>query len=890
MSEDIQNSEAAPVEESGAASVPALLSGSLDEGNGTAAPAVEQIEAAQAYGKIAPRLRVLGYPKPIPIAPGTKKPPEGFYAWTQPATDENIAIWANQFPKAGTGLVCGDLIAIDIDILRDGVAADLEQRTRERLGDTPLLRIGRAPKRLLVYRTETPFAGFKHHPIEVLAQGNQFVAFAIHPDTGKPYRWMGKSPLEVPFADLPVVTEDLVRDLVVELWDMIPPDLLPPPKPRPGVSEEKTVKLPRSLRDLCSAAIADYLAWVPELFPRVRKVGGSLRVRPEWGGCDGNGNGLEEMVGFHAKGIHDFGNERPMTALEVVEKARDCSQAEAAIWLAERLGVEYTPPPTFDEVMVVAKALTRDSLPPDIRHAVALAARLEDDLERSRAESAIKTNSKSKVGDIRRLMAEFRAQEIAPDAEGQPEDEGLRTAHETLFRHYAGGKHLIRAMDRNFWAYTSTHWVRRNDEQVKHHVLKVATDLYDDNVAGIVEEATKVLTYDRAAPDDVLRLTSEPHPVINCKNGELWIGDDGTVEFRPHRAESYLTYTLGCDYDPDAQCPEFDKALLGIFGKSSDPKGMVRHMMEVIGFLIQPKRPFPAWFLLHGNGRNGKSAIMETVQKLVSTDAIHSGRIGEMETNRFAIGELAGKLILLDDDVNTDTKLPAGFIKKISERKPLTGELKFKPCFTFVANCVPVLLSNDFPRTADISGGMRRRVFVIPFDQRFGTVEAAIAGHEIPSSEPVVAEDQNLFRRIHARELSGVLNRAIEGLRRLVQRGRFDEPADCVMARQRWLNEANSLVAFIAERLEPLHRTSDGVVSTDSAALLLADAERPRAGVLLKDVFDDYKDWCVTNNYKATVPRNGLKRALESLDYVVSRNNDAGEHMLMGFRLSPTPF
>jgi hypothetical protein len=47
MSEDIQNSEAAPVEDSGTASMPALLSGSLDEGNFTAAGAGEQKQLAR---------------------------------------------------------------------------------------------------------------------------------------------------------------------------------------------------------------------------------------------------------------------------------------------------------------------------------------------------------------------------------------------------------------------------------------------------------------------------------------------------------------------------------------------------------------------------------------------------------------------------------------------------------------------------------------------------------------------------------------------------------------------------------------------------------------------------------------------------------------------------
>ena len=45
----------------------------------------------------------------------------------------------------------------------------------------------RAPKRLLVYRTAVPFAGRKRHPLEVLARGQQFVAYAVHPNTGRPY-------------------------------------------------------------------------------------------------------------------------------------------------------------------------------------------------------------------------------------------------------------------------------------------------------------------------------------------------------------------------------------------------------------------------------------------------------------------------------------------------------------------------------------------------------------------------------------------------------------------------------------------------------------------------------------------------------------------------------
>jgi hypothetical protein len=41
---------------------------------------------------------------------------------------------------------------------------------------------------MLVYRTAAPFKGIKRHPLEVLCLGQQFVAYAVHPDTREPER------------------------------------------------------------------------------------------------------------------------------------------------------------------------------------------------------------------------------------------------------------------------------------------------------------------------------------------------------------------------------------------------------------------------------------------------------------------------------------------------------------------------------------------------------------------------------------------------------------------------------------------------------------------------------------------------------------------------------
>src|SRR4051794_20872032 len=95
------------------------------------------------------------------------------------------------------------------------------------LGETEALRIGLAPKRLLVYRAEAPFAGFKRHPIEVLARGQQFVAFAIHPETGQPYQWPLESLADIDASTLPEVTEEKCRAFVAAAFELIPEALRP---------------------------------------------------------------------------------------------------------------------------------------------------------------------------------------------------------------------------------------------------------------------------------------------------------------------------------------------------------------------------------------------------------------------------------------------------------------------------------------------------------------------------------------------------------------------------------------------------------------------------------------------------------------------------------------
>jgi hypothetical protein len=177
------------------------------------------------------RLMDNGYPV-IPIMPGAKVPGhfrKGGWAaypdWTRHcdrATKSfEIDIW-RRWPDCAVGIACGAVVGIDIDVPDASVAVALTDLAKRMLGETPCLRIGQAPKRLLVYRADTAFRGRKRHPLEVLARGQQFVAYAIHPVTGQPYAWPEDGLTDTPLADLPEITEAACDAFLDAAWDMVP--------------------------------------------------------------------------------------------------------------------------------------------------------------------------------------------------------------------------------------------------------------------------------------------------------------------------------------------------------------------------------------------------------------------------------------------------------------------------------------------------------------------------------------------------------------------------------------------------------------------------------------------------------------------------------------------
>lgn len=344
---------------------------------------------------------------------------------------------------------------------------------------------------------------------------------------------------------------------------------------------------------------------------------------------------------------------------------------------------------------------------------------------------------------------------------------------------FKGGAHLAYT-DGAFRRFDRTHWRPLSVEELGREILAhlpPAARLGGRQARTLVREVIDLLKMRQATGPDRSHL-DEPLPVINFANGELWIDPEGLVELRPHDPASRLPYCLDVVYDPQATCPLYDRTLGEIFSASTAPAALITFWHEFTGYILQPARPDARIFVGWGKGNDGKTALAGLLVRLLGRQRVAAMPVGQLASNRFMLGHLAGKPLLLDDDVAVGTILPDGLLKTISEAKVVTGEPKHRDAFEFRVSATPLLLCNGVPHLLDTSHGFRRRLTVIPFERQFTSVET----------------DLTLFARVWATERSGVLNRALEGLQRVIRRGwKFDLPEAVNQASAAWWAEATSV-------------------------------------------------------------------------------------------------
>jgi hypothetical protein len=152
-----------------------------------------------------------------------------------------------------------EIVALDADILNPEHAAYANELADNTLGETPLVRIGLAPKYIRIFRAGDPIKSRKLHPLEIFSGSGQFVGFGWHGKAGRPYLWPHESPLTISTDShaIPVITQAKLDRFTNELFKIVPRRLLVPTRQgRPG-----NAGAPQTINDRLRMLTTMYGSW-----------------------------------------------------------------------------------------------------------------------------------------------------------------------------------------------------------------------------------------------------------------------------------------------------------------------------------------------------------------------------------------------------------------------------------------------------------------------------------------------------------------------------------------------------------------------------------------------------------------------------------------------------
>jgi putative DNA primase/helicase len=223
-------------------------------------------------------------------------------------------------------------------------------------------------------------------------------------------------------------------------------------------------------------------------------------------------------------------------------------------------------------------------------------------------------------------------------------------------------------------------------------------------------------------------------------------------------------------------------------------------MQEWIGYCLYARYQIHKAMILLGPGANGKSTLINLIDRFLGEQNKTSITLQALCSNRFAAATLDGKLVNLCADIPNKALDQTGMFKMLVGADSIPAERKFKDAYTFKNNAKLMFSTNEIPKTKDDTLAYFRRWVIINCNNYF---------------PPVKANTRILDYICTSNEFSGLLNWALQGLKRLLEKGQFSDNRTWEQERERYLASSNSALAYIEGHVEYSIKEKDRITKED---------------------------------------------------------------------------
>ena len=251
----------------------------------------------------------------------------------------------------------------------------------------------------------------------------------------------------------------------------------------------------------------------------------------------------------------------------------------------------------------------------------------------------------------------------------------------------------------------------------------------------------------------------DPRHILSVTNGLLHLPDDGKPRLSPPSPAFFGLSATSYSFISGASCLKWCGFLDQIWGVDSEQSKILQ---EWFGYCLLPDTSQQKILAIIGSPRSGKSTIARVLTELLGRTNVASPSIRSLSGN-FGLWGMLDKTLAIIPDATLPKPCPAleELLKSVSGEDAVDIHRKgLAPLTGIRLSTRLMLLANELPAFHDPSRALEQRLIVLE------------------TSKTYFGMEDTRLTNVLLEELPGILNWAIEGLKRLRVRGFFpDRPS-----------------------------------------------------------------------------------------------------------------
>lgn len=322
------------------------------------------------------------------------------------------------------------------------------------------------------------------------------------------------------------------------------------------------------------------------------------------------------------------------------------------------------------------------------------------------------------------------------DANRQPRFGGILTLKDSR-------EFLIYNKDKGIWEFN-----RQTDLEVE-----IAKYLSNINISGMRQVLNKIKELTFYNRDDLYEYSD----FICLRNNVTFSLKDW--KGRPYNPKFKMTRQIPVNFVNEAKCPNFDKFLSEVLDEEN-----IQLIWEYIGYCLYYDYSIRKSLFIYGSGANGKSLFLDVLTQFLGYDNCSNINIAQMTgfQSDYYIARLFGKVANICTDLSNEDIHRTGVFKQlVGGNDKITGRHITKTPFSFYNVAKLIFSANELPKPDNDEGeAFMNRMMTVEFPRKFK--DSGKKGKELMDG---MTTDQ---------EMSGILNKALISLKRLLERGYFN--------------------------------------------------------------------------------------------------------------------